>query len=228
MFREQDMDDFKEELTRDVVEMLLNGKEPSEIRSSIFEWYPKASTEDVDEIIIRAQSAPSLREWKGGERSKHFDTIMKNALVDLEYDDGILDFWTEGSKTLVVQIGSMRSGDVYKEKIAAALRTSGYSIESFDEYDGTLTFKLTRQVRERGPKARIVRDDDRRVNVYDTIEDLCHVTNHLTYLSAAKAASELHHVTVDYAMQVAKDVADDFMDNEAWRTQYNKFKRQVS
>ena len=87
-------------------------------------------------------------------------------------------------------------------------------------------FLYERRVRERGPARRVVRDDDTKDEVYREIEDLTQVSKHLTYLSAAKAVSEQFHVTVGYAMEVAKDVADDYLDNDAYRKQHSKAKSQ--
>jgi hypothetical protein len=77
----------------------------------------------------------------------------------------------------------------------------------------------------RGPKRRIVKQDDTYSQVYNEIEDLTQITKHLTYLSATEAAAEMYHTTPDYAMNIAKDVANDYMDDESWKIQNNKYRR---
>ena len=70
-----------------------------------------------------------LEEWKGGERSVHFDKLIRSALSDLEYDDGVRSISTKGSKTLIVTIGPMRDTGLYERKVAAALRPTPYGVD---------------------------------------------------------------------------------------------------
>jgi hypothetical protein len=77
----------------------------------------------------------------------------------------------------------------------------------------------------RGPRRRIVKQDDTYTKVYSEIEDLTQITKNLTYLSAAEASAEMYHTTPEYAMNIAKDVANDYLDDEAWKIQNNKYKR---
>jgi hypothetical protein len=82
------------------------------------------------------------------------------------------------------------------------------------------------KIKEVGRRKSIVRgEDDAYFDVYDMIEDLVHISKHLSYLSAAKAAMEEHHTTLKYAMEVAKEVADDRMEPDVWKAQFEKAKR---
>ena len=119
--------EYYDDLVGRVAEMLRDGRSDDDVVRTVKRRYD-LSDEAAWSVVAEARERLPLREWKGGERSVHFGNVMKDVLADLgEFDDGIVSIETVGTRTLVVEIGSMRDAAFYEKKILAAVEPAATS-----------------------------------------------------------------------------------------------------
>jgi hypothetical protein len=176
----------------------------------------------------------TYKDWYRDHPVKKEEDYTREDFSDYDWEDK--EHWTPRMHAIVDEENKKKVSESLDGELTNAIDKEGAKVKNgvliwpdghIKELKPTEAREITARKQEgfRGPRRKRVKQDDNYNNVYAQIEALTNTSARLGYLAGSEAAAEENHTTVEYAMEVARDVAEDYLDTDSYKEQKIKFKR---